>query len=222
MNTAEVSTVKKIEQMNDKERLVSLRLLGRRLSKVKKLWNGKVSAANTAKDHLLDADVPQRDADCKQRLEAIRTALDEVDEMKSKRKSAVDAIEAAYDEILYAAPATAEQLELGGTQAPITKVAATELRAAYNDAVAEDAEVAAKGETPKLPPEKAADMEDLRARLDAMAADAGLDSIGFGAEITADQTDPDAEPEAAKPANTSGRGSSKGRGNLSAVNTAAS
>lgn len=221
-------TTKKIEQMSDHERLVALRLLDRRKSKVSKLWNGKVSEARTSAEHLVEAEVPKRDAECRQRLEAIKTALDECDDMKAKRKSAVDAIKSAWSEILYAAPATAEQLELGATRAPITKVAIVELRAAYNDAVADDAAAQEKGETPKLPPEKQADMDDLRAKLDAMMADSGLDSISFGDEITADQTDPDAEvdeeddePEEKTAANTSGRGPSKGRGKakLSAVPT---
>lgn len=225
---AALPTTKKIEQMSDHERLVALRLLDRRKSKVSKLWNGKVSEARTSAEHLVEAEVPKRDAECRQRLEAIKTALDECDDMKAKRKSTLDAIKSAWSEILYAAPATAEQLELGATRAPITKVAIVELRAAYNDAVADDAAAQENGETPKLPPEKQADMDDLRAKLDAMMADSGLDSISFGDEITADQTDPDAEvdedddEEEEKPAaNTGGRGSSKGRGKakLSAVPT---
>jgi len=44
---AALPTTKKIEQMSDHERLVALRLLDRRKSKVSKLWNGKVSEART-------------------------------------------------------------------------------------------------------------------------------------------------------------------------------
>lgn len=215
----DLPTPKKIEQMNDHERLVALRLLDRRESKVKKLWNGKVSAARTASEHLLVAEAPKRDADCRVRIEAIKTSIDEVDDMKAKRKSALDAITSAWTEILYAAPATPEQLELGATRAPITKACVIELRAAYNDAVAEDAEVAEKGETPKVPAEAPADMDDLRAKLDAMMADSGLDAVSFPTEITADQTDPDAE-EDEPAANTRKARSSKGRGSLAAVNTA--
>ena len=69
--TEALPTPKKIEQMSDHERLVALRLLDRRKSKVSKLWNGKVSEARTSAEHLVEAEVPKRDAECRQRLEAI-------------------------------------------------------------------------------------------------------------------------------------------------------
>lgn len=214
-------TTKKPETMTDHQRLVALRLLDRRLGKVKKLWNGKVSECKTAGDHLLEAATPEADADCRIRIEQIKSKLDELDTMKRDRKAAVDAIKTTMSEILYAVPATAEQLELGATRMPITKVAVVELRAAYNEAVADDAAAAEKGETPKLPPEKAADMDDLRARLDAMVAESGLGDIGFAQPIPEEQTNPDAdaEDEREDKPNTKPPKSSKGRGNLSAVPT---
>ena len=223
MMTAETESVpapKKIAQMTDHERLVALRLLDRRLGKVKKIWNGKVSAQRTSTDHLIEAAVPKSNTECRSRLEAIKTGLDELADMKSARKAAVDEIKGAWDEILYSAPATAEQLELGATRAPITKQAVAQLKAAYNDAVSEDEENKDKGETPKIPAESQADMDDLRARLDEMFASSGLGDVGFAEEITADQTDPEAEvddEEDAPAANTEKPAASKRRGNLSAV-----
>lgn len=208
------------EHMSAHERLVALRLLDRRLGKVKKLWNGKVSECRTEADHLVDASTPDSDRECRSRLEAIKGKLDELETMKSDRKTAVDAIKRAWDEILYAKPATAEQLELGATRMPITKEAVRELSAAFHDAVADDKAAAESGETPKLPPEKAGDMDDLRARLDALLADAGLDAVTLAEPIPEVQADADLagdEPEPERPANTGKRGTSKGRGNLSAV-----
>ena len=219
--TTEVPAPKKIAQMTDHERLVALRLLDRRLDKVKKLWNGNVSKKRTEGEHLIDAAVPKTNAECRGRLEAIKSALDELDEMKDKRKAAVDEVKSAWNEILYSAPATAEQLELGATRAPITKTAVAQLKAAYNDAVSEDEENRDSGDKPKIPAESQADMDDLRERLDEMFASSGLDGVGFAEEITADQTDPeadvgeDAEEETA--ANTDAKPTSKRRGKLAAV-----
>lgn len=219
--TTEVPTPKKIAQMTDHERLVALRLLDRRLDKVKKLWNGNVSKKRTEGEHLIDAAVPKTNAECRGRLEAIKSALDELDEMKDKRKAAVDEVKSAWNEILYSAPATAEQLELGATRAPITKAAVTQLKAAYNDAASEDEENKAKGETPKIPAESQADMDDLRARLDEMLASSGLGDVGFAEDIPAEQTDPDAEvdedAEEETAANTDAKPASKRRGKLTAV-----
>jgi len=217
--TTEVPAPKKIAQMTDHERLVALRLLDRRLDKVKKLWNGNVSKKRTEGEHLIDAAVPKTNAECRGRLEAIKSALDELDEMKDKRKAAVDEVKSAWNEILYSAPATAEQLELGATRAPITKAAVTQLKAAYNDAASEDEENKAKGETPKIPAQ--ADMDDLRARLDEMLASSGLGDVGFAEDIPAEQTDPDAEvdedAEEETAANTDAKPASKRRGKLTAV-----
>ena len=149
------------DHMSAHERLVMLRLLDRRLSKIKKLWNGKVSECRTAADHLVDATVPASDAECRSQLEAIKSQLDLLDTMKSDRKSAVDSIKRAWDEVLYAKPATAEQLELGQTRTPITKESVRELSAAYHDAVADDKAAAATGEASKHPVEKLADMDEL-------------------------------------------------------------
>lgn len=220
--TTEVPAPKKIAQMTDHERLVALRLLDRRLDKVKKLWNGNVSKKRTEGEHLIDAVVPKTNAECRGRLEAIKSALDELDEMKDKRKAAVDEVKSAWNEILYSAPATAEQLELGATRAPITKAAVTQLKAAYNDAASEDEENKAKGDTPKIPAETQADMDDLRARLDEMLASSGLGDVGFAEEITGDQTDPDAEVDGGEDdeeaaANTDAKPASKRRGRLTAV-----
>lgn len=235
-------TTKNPEHMTDRERLIALRLLKRRLLKVKKLWNGKVSECRTALEHLQDDAIPERDSDCRIRLERLKTKADELDTMKKDRKSALDAIDRTMDEILYAAPATAEQLELGATRTPITKESIRELRTAVAEAQVDDREVAEKGETPKYPAEKAADMADLLAHLETMMEESGLDSVGFAAPIPADQTDPDAPgpemPEAPKakkakpegkadtrddgdkaPRNTGGGRSSKGRDNLSVVPT---
>lgn len=215
--TAEVTSPDPMT-MSDHARLVEYRLLRRRLKKQKKLWNGKVSEANTALEHLQDAATPDTDAECRVRLEQMKRQSDVVDQMKADRKSTIDVIERAMDEILWARPAKAEQLVLGATKMPITKETALELRAALNDAAADDAEAASKGETPDYPPEKPGDMDDLRARLDALLAEAGLDAVTFAPEIPAEQADPDAEVvETEKPANTSKGRSSKGRGNLSAV-----
>ncbi len=218
-NTPEAAPQKKIAQMTDHERLVALRLLDRRLSKVKKIWNGKVSAQRTSTDHLIEAAVPKA-SECKARLEAIKTGLDELADMKSARKAAVDEIKGAWDEILYSAPATAEQLELGATRAPITKQAVQQLKAAYNDAVNEDEENRDKEDKPKIPAESQADMDDLRDRLDEMLKSSGLGDVGFAGEITADQIDPEADvddDEDAPAANTEKPAASKRRGNLSAV-----
>lgn len=213
----ELPTAKMVEQMSDKERLVALRLLDRRENNVKKLWNGRVSEAKKEYEHKIEADVPARDAECRQQLEAIKMALDVLDDTKSKRKSAIDAIRSAAHEILYAAPATAEQLELGATRAPITKTTQRELSAALEAAKADDLEAEQKGETPKVPPESVADMDDLRRKLDAMMADSGLGSVSFPDPITADQLETDGAVDAEE--NTSKRRTSKGRGNLTAVNT---
>lgn len=218
-NTPEAAPQKKIAQMTDHERLVALRLLDRRLSKVKKIWNGKVSAQRTSTDHLIEAAVPKA-SECKARLEAIKTSIDELADMKSARKAAVDEIKGAWDEILYSAPATAEQLELGATRAPITKQAVQQLKAAYNDAVNEDEENRDKEDKPKIPAESQADMDDLRDRLDEMLKSSGLGDVGFAGEITADQIDPEADvddDEDAPAANTEKPAASKRRGNLSAV-----
>lgn len=221
--TEAVPVPKKIAQMTDHERLVALRLLDRRLGKVKKIWNGKVSAQRTSTDHLIEAAVPKSNTECRSRLEAIKTGLDELEDMKSARKAAIDEIKGAWDEILYSAPATAEQLELGATRAPITKAAVQQLKAAYNDAVSEDEENKDKGEKPKIPAESQADMDDLRARLDEMLASSGLGDVGFAEEITGDQTDPDAEvdgggeDEEETAANTDAKPASKRRGKLTAV-----
>jgi len=219
--TEAVPAPKKIAQMTDHERLVALRLLDRRLSKVKKIWNGKVSAQRTSTDHLIEAAVPKSNTECRSRLEAIKTGLDELADMKSARKAAVDEIKGAWDEILYSAPATAEQLELGATRAPITKQAVAQLKAAYNDAVSEDEENRDKEEKPKIPAESQADMDDLRDRLDEMLKSSGLGDVGFAGEITADQTDPEAEvdgdDEEEAAANTDAKPASKRRGRLTAV-----
>ena len=219
-NTPEAAPQKKIAQMTDHERLVALRLLDRRLSKVKKIWNGKVSAQRTSTDHLIEAAVPKSNTECRSRLEAIKTGLDELADMKSARKAAVDEIKGAWDEILYSAPATPEQLELGATRAPITKQAVAQLKAAYNDAVSEDEENKDKEDKPKIPAESQADMDDLRDRLDEMLKSSGLGDVGFAGEITADQIDPEADvddEEDAPAANTEKPAASKRRGNLSAV-----
>lgn len=218
-NTPEAAPQKKIAQMTDHERLVALRLLDRRLSKVKKIWNGKVSAKRTEGEHLIEAAVPKA-SECKARLEAIKTSIDELADMKAARKAAIDEIDSAWDEILYSAPATAEQLELGATRAPITKQAVAQLKAAYNDAVSEDEENKDKEDKPKIPAESQADMDDLRDRLDEMLKSSGLGDVGFAEEITADQTDPEADvddEEDAPAANTEKPAASKRRGNLSAV-----
>lgn len=143
-----------------------------------------------------------------------------IDDELAARKAAIDEIDSAWDEILYSAPATAEQLELGATRAPITKQAVAQLKAAYNDAVSEDEENKDKEDKPKSPAESQADMDDLRDRLDEMLKSSGLGDVGFAEEITADQTDPEADvddEEDAPAANTEKPAASKRRGNLSAV-----
>ena len=205
-------------RMSDHERWVAYRLLKRRLVRVKKHWNGTVSALKTELDHIVDEGVSKVDAENTHRWERFHGKTDQHEQAKKDRKTAVDRIEQSMDEIAFAVPAGGgEQLELGTAKAAITKIASMELRTALGEAKAEDDAAAAEGATPKYPPEKAGDMDDLRARLDAMMAEAGLDAVTFAPEIPAEQADPEAEDDEPEAANTSKAKPSKGRGKLSAV-----
>lgn len=220
MTASAEPTTKDPTRMTDHERWVAYRLLRRRLLRVKKHWNGTVSALKTAVEHIIDEGVSKVDSENTERWERFHNKTDEYEQAKKDRKAAIDRIEQSMDEIAFAVPAGGgEQLELGTAKAAITKIAGIELRAALGEAKAEDDAAATAGETPKYPPEKLADMEDLKARLDAMVSAAGLDLVTFeSAEKPEDSEDDRTDEEKAPPAkNNKRRGASKGSDHLTVL-----